>query len=185
MKRNQLEGFALARHSSVLLSVLLLMGGTAEAKPDGLRPAGGDRPVAETVQANEMRLAQVTPDAPLTAAEQAELERLRQLNQTTTLFNVMLVVLSLLLIAAMTGLYLLRRSVIREVTLIVESHLKELGDLESQITHAKAEVRKLLQEYEDYAADLGEDAETFQKEIESKRENVAQLITDISQRKQE
>ncbi len=135
MKHKNLNIFAWMAHISVILSTFLFSVGLALAQP---APA---------------------PTSALSTQERQELERLREdrwvqrqvqaeVNRTTTLFNVMLVTLALLLAGAIAGLFLLRRAVIREVAEVVRAHLKELGDLEGKLVRANQDVQTILQEAE-------------------------------------
>ena len=59
--------------------------------------------------------------------DQAVQQQLNALNRTAALFNTMLGALCVITAGALIALYLLRQSVLREVTGIVQSHLKEVG----------------------------------------------------------
>jgi Skp family chaperone for outer membrane proteins len=161
MKRNHPQILKGASRSVMILALLLMSGMTrALAVP-------GDGLVAQSA---------------LSVQEQEKLDRL---DRTATLFNVMLGVFAVLVAGAIAALYLLRRSVIREVTEIVQTHLRELGDLESQIASSKVEIKKLLQEYEEYAADLGDEADGFQKRLAEKQADLEALMAEFEQRKQQ
>ena len=119
------------------------------------------------------------------AVDQAVQQQINALNRTAALFNTMLAVLCVITAGALIALYLLRQSVLREVTGIVQSHLKEVGDLEGQISSAKQEIKRLLRNYEDYANNLGEDADGFQRDLDSARERFETLLSEASRRQKD
>ena len=169
MKRNNPEILKGATQSGIVL--LLLLGGMS-----GGMNGGGARALAVSGDGS------IVAQSSLSVQEQEKLDRL---DRTATVFNVMLGVFALMVAGAIAALYLLRRSVIREVTEIVQAHLGELGDLESQIASSKLEIKKMLQEYEEYAADLGDEADGFQKSLVDKQEKLEELVAEFSQRKQQ
>ncbi|NJN59385.1 MAG: hypothetical protein HC879_18750 [Leptolyngbyaceae cyanobacterium SL_5_9] len=187
MKRKNHKVVALVAQRSIVSFLLLSVGLVA---PIPARSA--ESPTTEaSEEASELILAQR-----LTAEEREELERLRDAQQTqeqvqaeanrvfsrtTTLFNVLLAVLALLLVAAIAALWLLRRAVIREVTAIAKNHVKELGDLEGEIVKTKSEVESILQEAEDIADELSQYADEFQAEVGTKRDVLSKLVAEIGQ----
>ncbi|HEY9668020.1 MAG TPA: hypothetical protein V6C91_14510, partial [Coleofasciculaceae cyanobacterium] len=172
MKHKNRYIFALVARVSAILSTFLLSVGLAIAQP-----------APTSIPAASLQ-------------EQQELERLREerrireqvqseVSQTTTLFNVMLATLAVLLAAAIVGLFLLRRAVIREVAELVRVHLKELGELEGKIARANQDVKHILREAETMEIELRNEAENFQQEIGVKRDNIFQILTELSQSKKQ
>ena len=129
-------------------------------------------------------IAPVTPPAIAQTDETSETVDLEDLNRTTTLFNAMLIVLALLLGTAIAGLWMLRRSVVREVTVIVKDHLNELTDLEDRISAAHKELRSLLKETDVLAEELDEGVVTFRRDVKARRDELSALLSDFSQLKE-
>ncbi|HEY9818433.1 MAG TPA: hypothetical protein V6D20_21875, partial [Candidatus Obscuribacterales bacterium] len=120
-----------------------------------------------------------------TAEQPTDLDqRLADIDRTTTLFNAMLIVLALLLGSAIIGLWLLRRSVVREVTILVKDHLNDLTDLEDRITAAHKELRSLLKETEALSEELDEGVIGFQREVKQRREELQRLSTEVGRLKE-
>ncbi|HEY9709650.1 MAG TPA: hypothetical protein V6D48_15705, partial [Oculatellaceae cyanobacterium] len=182
MKYKNLHIFAWVARVSVMLSTFLLSVGLAMAQP--VNPnAPGENPNSGLSTRERQELDRLREDRRI--QQQVQLEANRAFSRTTTLFNVMLATLALLLAGAIAALWLLRRAVIQEVAALVRTHLKELGDLEGKIAHANQDVRKILQEAQNLEADLHNEAGIFQQEIGDKRENLSQLLSEVSQSKKE
>ncbi|HAA29916.1 MAG TPA: hypothetical protein DCE56_22215, partial [Cyanobacteria bacterium UBA8553] len=179
MKYKNLHIFAWVARLSVILSTFLLSVGLAMAQP--VKPNAEINPTSALSTRERQELDRLREDRRI--QQQVQLEANRAFNQTTTLFNVMLATLALLLGGAIAALWLLRRAVIQEVAALVRTHLKEMGDLEGKISHAHQDVQKILQEAENLEADLHNEADIFQQEIGTKRENLSQLLSEVSQSK--
>ncbi|MGB5900829.1 MAG: hypothetical protein WBG66_21745, partial [Geitlerinemataceae cyanobacterium] len=173
MKRKNPEIFPWVSRSGVILSVLLLSVGAVGAQvPPTPTTKPGISP-QEQQELEQLREAQII-------REQVQAE----VAQTKAVFNVLLGVLGLLLASALVGLWLLRRSVVREVTILVKDHLNELTDLEEKINTADREVRKLLQGSKTLATQFERETETFLREIDRQREAVSGLVADLSHSQQ-
>src|SRR3569832_1910997 len=120
MKYKNLNIFTWVAHLSVILSTFMLSVGLAIAQPT--RPnAPGENPTSTLSAPERQELERLREDQWIQKRVQAEVSR------TTTLFNLMLVTLALLLVGAIIALFLLRRAVIREVAALVREHLGGRG----------------------------------------------------------
>jgi hypothetical protein len=143
-----------------------------------------------------------TPETPAESLseEQQELERLRQerelqdqvqaeanriFSRTMLLFNLMLGLLAILLGGAIVALWILRRSVIHEVTGIVESHLNELGDLEHRVSTGNRKLEAVLQNTEDLTVELHQEADRFEQDLNHKRDRFETLESELVQSKKQ
>ncbi|NEP49304.1 MAG: hypothetical protein F6K65_10930, partial [Moorea sp. SIO3C2] len=127
MKRKNQDMLALVWRSTIVLSFFLLPVGLGSAQ--SIEP---DPPKQIVAQSSSQKPVQT--DANLS------------FKRVTLLSNVLLIVLVtlvLLLVAAIAALWLLRRSVIREVAQIVRAHLNEMTDLEDRIASANKNVESI------------------------------------------
>lgn len=134
---------------NVLLSTLILMAQPGIAQPGIAQPSAPVPPAspsASTVaspQDVERLLQEVKNERELQKKVRVEAEQ--AFSQTTSLFNLFLVVLGLILIAAIASLWLLRRAVINEVAEVAQRHLRELRDLKGNLADAIESVDLVMQ----------------------------------------
>lgn len=152
----------------------------AIAQPPSSNLAASDKPFWEKLErlrddTQLQRLVEEDIEKSLAIREQIQLEVDRTFSHTTTLLNVLLVILTAMPILAGTGIWFLRRSVINQIATETRKQLQE--EVEKQLA---AEV----------AEELKQQAAAFQKEIDGlKTEFDAQLaqlkslIVDAQQKK--
>ncbi|HEY9893930.1 MAG TPA: hypothetical protein V6D34_00730, partial [Candidatus Sericytochromatia bacterium] len=172
MKRQHPEVLAFLSQSGITLSVLLLsLGATVQPVRSSLteRSLGQAMPLAQ--------LQTDTPSAPSQSSSDRSVARI------TTLFNVLLGILIVLLAATIAALWLLRRAVIQEIATRATEQLEGLQELESQIAKTRENAKTILEEVETIADDVAEEAELFQQDVAKERDTLSSLIVDLAQSK--
>ncbi|NJM76109.1 MAG: hypothetical protein HC852_10340 [Acaryochloridaceae cyanobacterium RU_4_10] len=69
---------------------------------------------------------------------------------------------------------------IREVTEVVQSHLKEVSDLKGKVTQASDRVDLLLQQTDELKTDLSNNAVDFHNHALHQQDAIAQLVNDLA-----
>ena len=70
---------------------------------------------------------------------------------------------------------------IREVTEVVETNLKDLKQLKTQIASANLEVNRILKQSKVLAQDLEQEAAEFRQDLGGKRTSLSKSLTDFAQ----
>ncbi|NEQ22241.1 MAG: hypothetical protein F6K28_24215, partial [Microcoleus sp. SIO2G3] len=182
MKHKNLGIFAWLAQCSVILSTFLLSVDLANAQSANPN-APESTPTSVISNQERQELERLREERRI--SEQVQVEASRAFTRTTTLFNIMLATLALLLAGSLVALFLLRRAVIREVAELVRTHLNEVGDLEGKIKSANQQAQTLLQETEEIGDEINTEAQNFQQELGSKREHLSQLLSEVSQSKKQ
>lgn len=178
----RLNFLAWISRSSVILTLVLLSAGVSMAQSPKSPEPKPSTPTKTISPKERLELEQLRQQQLL--QEQVQAEAQRTFKQTMTLFNLLLGLLGILLAATLVGLWLLRRSVVREVTVIVKNHLNELGDLEGKIAVANQQMQAVIRETDKIAQDLNAEADDFQDELGTNRDQIGEWLTELSQVRQ-
>ncbi|HLO50631.1 MAG TPA: molybdenum ABC transporter substrate-binding protein, partial [Kamptonema sp.] len=174
MKRKHPK-FALVLAGNAVLSTLLLSVGVAfgaPASPNAPEATSTTIPSKERLEIEKLR-------SQNRILERTQAENVRSFSRTTTLFNVVLVAMAVLLATAIAALLLLRRAVMREIADMARSQLNELKGLDLKIAEANQTVQKLLEKAQDIAEDLEQEQLNFQEEIDVKKEKTSNLFSEV------
>lgn len=134
-----------------------------------------DQPVAPP----SMVLAQATP----TTAELAQLKQEADLafSRATTLFFVLLGSLVALLGVGVGMLWLMRRSVIQEVSVVVRNQINDITNLERKIHAATRDLEQILSQAEEMASAIESRTDRFQEEALTKKQVLNRLVDDLAE----
>ncbi len=116
----------------------------------------------------------------------AELEQLRReadlaFNRATTLFFVLLGTLILLLGVGVAMLWLMRRSVIQEVSEVVRNQLNDITDLETKIQSATRDLDYILSQANEKSTEISTRTNRFQEEAVTKKQVLNRLVDDLAE----
>ncbi|MFM7472198.1 MAG: hypothetical protein ACKO5P_11925, partial [Nodosilinea sp.] len=153
--------------SALLLSSLVLGGGglvRADARQSGENPT-----VVAQISPAPSELAQLKRDADLA------------FSRATTLFFVLLGTLVLLLGVGVVMLWLMRRSVIQEVSVVVRNQINDITNLERKIYAATRDLEQVLTQAEEMASTIESRTDRFQEEALTKKQVLNRLVDDLAE----
>jgi len=162
----------------LLLLALMLISGGGVVRPAIARDASPPTAARVAPAQDPLLLAQ--------AATAADLERLSTeadlaFRRATTLFFVMLGTLLLLLGLGVVMLWLMRRSVIQEVSVVVRNQINDITDLETKIQTATRDLDYILAQAKERAAELDSRTDRFQEEAVTKKQVLNRLVDDLAE----
>jgi len=154
-----------------VLSLMLLSGGATVTQ--------GSVAASEAVPSTLM--AQAAPVADAADLAQLQQDADRAFARATTLFFVLLGTLVLLLWVGVVMLWLLRRSVIQEVSEVVRNQLNDITDLEAKIQSATRDLDYILSQANEKSAEINNRTNRFQEEAVTKKQVLNRLVDDLAE----
>jgi len=155
----------------LVLSLMLLSGGATVTQ--------GSVAASEAVPSTLM--AQAAPVADAADLAQLQQDADRAFARATTLFFVLLGTLVLLLGVGVVMLWLLRRSVIQEVSEVVRNQLNDITDLEAKIQSATRDLDYILSQANEKSAEINNRTNRFQEEAVTKKQVLNRLVDDLAE----
>src|SRR5579883_64158 len=174
MKRQPSEVFAVRPPRGMMLPVLLLLMAT-------VMPPARSQTTAEDPLLRQPPV--VAPLQTMASSGQPQAAVDQSLTRMTTLFNILLGILIVLLGATIGSLWLLRHAVIQEIATRAKEQLEGLQELESQIAKTRENAKAILDEMEAIADDAADDADQFQQDIAKERDTLSRLVAELAQSK--
>ena len=180
--RQPMRSLANVPRPILLLALIMISGGGLRSVfPEPVAAQSAPESVPESTL-EPVLLAQADT-APATTAE---LERLRAeadlaFRRATTLFFVLLGTLLLLLSVGVVMLWLMRRSVIQEVSVVVRNQINDITDLETKIQTATRDLDYILTQVKERAAEIDSRTDRFQEEAVTKKQVLNRLVDDLAE----
>jgi F0F1-type ATP synthase membrane subunit b/b' len=170
MRPTQTLSLASIPRPLLLLSLMLFSGSWGYGRVNAAQPQ----------RDSTLLLAQVSVD------DINEIDQIRQeadlaFRRATTLFFVLLGTLVLLLGIGVVMLWLLRRSVIQEVSVVVRNQLNDITDLETKVQTATRELDRILSQAEEMSDEIDTRTNRFQEEATTKKQVLNRLVDDLAE----